>query len=260
MVQKKHFLFASALETTSIYFIKKKYVLIWNDHKIDVSEKLAQLLKEKGLNYHFKCLNNPVELLKFPLDPNIFQAVFLIVTDVTKLSESEIKRDQIQKKIIDYVRKGGTLFGTHDLVYRRCRNKALQGAFGCQSNNFQRFSTPINAEVITAFSNHPLLTNINSSFQLDDGEVCYGEWDNDAKILIQTKEKFEFSNNLNIPLLVMRHTGNLGTLIWLNSADKSDELAKSLSEPQKEVLQLMYNAIKYSEEIKNYYRNKCWHS
>ena len=42
-----------------------------------VIEKLAQLIKEKGLNYHFKCLNNPVELLKFPFSVTYFSIVKL---------------------------------------------------------------------------------------------------------------------------------------------------------------------------------------
>ncbi|MBL0340608.1 MAG: hypothetical protein IPP71_06640 [Bacteroidetes bacterium] len=78
--------------------------------------------------------------------------------------------------------------------------------------------------------------------------------DTDAKTIIQTKEKYNSSNNSKVPLLVIRHIGNFGTLIWFNSADKSDELARSLNEPQKEVLLIIFNTIKYSQEIKEYYR------
>lgn len=241
------------------FFIRTKYVLIWNDHKIDLSEKIADLLNDKGVTYQFRFLIEPDELLKYPLSPKYIQTIILIVTDVTKLSESEPNRNQIQLKLVNYVRKGGTLFGTHDLIYRRCRNRTLQQAFGCETYNFLRVQTPINAEIILVHKEHPLLRGIDLNPIFHDGEVCYGEWDYDAMILIQTVDNYPFADNNKVPLLAVRHTGSCGTLIWLNSADKSDVVAKSLSEPYKEVIKIMYNAIVYSKEIKGYYKSKIGH-
>ena len=241
------------------FFVRTKYILIWNDHKVDLSEKIGELLKDKGVKYRFKFLVEPDELLTYPLSPKYIQTIILIVTDVTKLSESEPKRNQIQLNIFRYVRRGGTLFGTHDLIYRRCRNKTLQEAFGCETFNFLRVQTPLNAEVIAGYKDHPLLKGIDLNPKFEDGEVCYGEWDNDAMILIQTVENYPFADNNKVPLLAIRHTGSYGTLIWLNSADKSDEVAKSLSEPYKEVVKLLYNSITYSKEIREFHKSKIGH-
>src|SRR5690606_17082837 len=117
---------------------KKKFIIIWNDHDIAVSEKLVALLQKENPEYNYKCLVEPDELLNYPLLPEYVHMLIIIVSDVTKLSESEGKREKIQKKIIKYVRKGGTLFGTHDIIYRRLRNNVLQTAFGCEICNFKR--------------------------------------------------------------------------------------------------------------------------
>lgn len=257
--KRNTFFIAVYLRKFKYFFIRAKYVLVWNDHTIDLSEKIADLLKDKGIKYKFKLLIEPDELLKYPLSPKYIQTIILIVTDVTKLSESEPKRNRIQLKLVNYVRKGGILFGTHDLIYRRCRNKTLQQAFGCETYNFLRVQTPISAEIILVYKNHPLLRGIDLKPIFHDGEVCYGEWNNDAMILIQTVDNYPFADNNKVPLLAIRHTGSCGTLIWLNSADKSDEVAKSLSEPYKEVIRLMYNAIVYSKEIKEFYKSKIGH-
>lgn len=254
--KRNTFFVAVHLRRLKYFFTRTKYILIWNDHKIDLSEKIAELLKDKGVKYKFNFLAEPDELLKYPLNPKYIQALILIVTDVTKLSEGEPKRNRIQLKIVKYVRKGGTLFGTHDLIYRRCRNKTLQEAFGCETSNFLRVQNPVDAEVISEYKDHPLLKGIDANPKFHDGEVCYGQWNNDAMVLIQTVQNFAFADNNKVPLLAIRHTGSHGTLIWLNSADKSDEVAKSLSVPSKEVIKLMYNSIMYSQEIKEYYRNK----
>ncbi len=257
--KRNTFFLAAYLRIIQFVLTGKKYILIWNDHKIDVSDKISQLLKDKNIKHRFVSIVEPDQLLKYPLSKKYVHEIILIVTDVTKLSESEKKRKQIQLKIINYVRNGGTLFGTHDLIYRRCRNKALQGAFGCETNNFLRVQEPVAAEVIDEHMHHPLLRGVDLDPRFEDGEVCYGEWDNDAIILIQSKDTFSFAGGNKIPMLVIRHTGNYGTLIWLNSADKSDELAKSLSEPYKEVIKILYNSIAYSAEIKEYYKTKIGH-
>jgi glycerophosphoryl diester phosphodiesterase len=238
-------------------FAGKKYVLVWNDHSIDTSENIVSILKEKQPDYRYRPLDKADKLLAYPLLPKFVHAVIVIVTDVTKLSDVEEKREAIQSTLVKYVRKGGTLIGTHDVIYRRCRNKTLQDAFGCEICNFQRVSQPIPVSVVEMEKEHPLVRNLPANFEIDDGEVCWGEWSHDAKVLIRTRN--EFSNNTDkrsqpVPMLVVRHTGDIGTLIWMNSADKNERLSRSLGEPQAPVIQIMENAIEYSKEIKEYYK------
>jgi len=254
--KRNSFFILYSLRKFKALFIRKKYILIWNDHNIDTSENIITMLKDRNPNYRYRCLKEPEKLLNYPLFPQNVHLVILIVSDVTKLSETEKKRDQIQLKLLKYVRKGGTLFGTHDIIYRRCRNKALQEAFGCEVCNFQRVSEPIQVSIEESEKEHPLLTDLPSSFEVEDGELCWGDWISDAKILIRTKKKFSNNTNkasINVPTLVVRHTGEIGTLIWLNSADKNEKLSRSLSEPQAKVIKIFENAIRYSSEIKTYY-------
>lgn len=246
------------LRKMTAFLQRRQYVFFWNDHSIDTSENIIAFLKEHNPKIKFKALSEPEDLLKFPLSPKKINTIFLIVSDVTKLAETELKRKQIQQRIISYVRKGGTFFGTHDIIYRRCRNEVFQNAFGCEIVNFQRFSEPIDVNITSKYSQHPLIKDLDKTFTFDDGELCWGDWTKDAKILLKTVKQYEANDGssiLNIPILTIRHTGDFGILIWLNSADKSDKLARSLSEPQKEVIKIFDNAIKYKNEMKEYYKS-----
>ncbi len=256
--RRNSYVFIYNLRKMTTFLQRRKYVFFWNDHSIDTSENIIALLKELNPKIKFKALSEPEELLKFPLSPKKTNTIFLIVSDVTKLAENELKRKKIQQRIISYVRKGGTLFGTHDIIYRRCRNEVFQNAFGCEIVNFQRFSKPIDVNITSKYSKHPLVKDLDKTFTFDDGELCWGNWCSDAKILLKTVKQFEANDGssiLNIPILTIRHTGDFGILIWLNSADKSDKLARSLSEPQKEVIKIFDNAIKYKNEMKEYYKS-----
>lgn len=236
--------------------IRRKYILVWNDHNVETSEKIIALLKLRCPKYRYKVLKNGESLLQYPMKTDAIHMVMLIVTDVTKLSDVEKRRVKIQKRLIKYVSAGGLLFGTHDIIYRRCRNKELEELYGCEICNFQRVHHPIPVHILPQYKTHPLLSGLPDSFKLDDNEVCWGEWSNDATILVQTDDKFR--NNIHnkleyVPTLVIRHTGNIGTLIWLNCADKTDKLPASLHEPQMEVTKIMANAINLQQEIKDYY-------
>lgn len=255
--KRNNFFILYSLRKFKSIFISRKYILIWNDHSIDTSENIISMLKEKNPSYRYRCLSEPEKLLNYPLYPEKVHMIIVIISDVTKLSETEAKRNQIQLKLLTYIRKGGTLFGTHDLIYRRCRNKSLQDAFGCEICNFQRVSQPIQVAIVESEKEHPLVKDLPPTFEVDDGELCWGDWARDAKILIRTQKKFSNNNNKTtvfVPTLVVRHTGDIGTLIWLNSADKNEKLSRSLSEPQAPVIQIFENAIKYSKEIKTYYK------
>jgi hypothetical protein len=123
-----------------ILIFRKKYILVWNDHNIDLSKKIIHLLQDKCPNYRFVAMKEPNELLKYPLKAKYIHEIILMVTDVTKLAELENKRNLLQEKLRTYVVKGGMLFGTHDLIYRRCRNKILQDVFGCEIHKFVRIN------------------------------------------------------------------------------------------------------------------------
>ncbi len=236
-------------------FDSKKYVLIWNDDREEVSEKIVNLLEKRLPNYKYRVLTEPDKILAFPLKPKYVHIVFLIVSDVTKLAETESMRILIQKRLLDYVRKGGNLFGTHDIIYRRCRNEILQEAYGCEIANFKRFSSAIKVNTVAGNEEHPLLEGVPKSFEIDDGELCWGEWDKGSKVLIQTQSQYK--NNIDnkrvfVPTLVIRHTGKIGTFIWCNSADKFKSIANSIDEPQSEILKIFENSIKNSDKIKEF--------
>ncbi|MGY3213953.1 hypothetical protein [Mucilaginibacter sp. HD30] len=244
------------LRRIKYFFFRQKYILIWNDDSVETSQNITALLKLQCPQYRYKELTTAEHLLRYPLKTKQVHMVILIVTDVTKLSEIEKRRERIQVKLGDYVRAGGTLFGTHDLIYRRCRNEHLQELFGCEICHFQRVHVPVSVKIEQQFHDHPLLKNLPDEFSFDDGEVCWGKWVPDAKILIKTTKKFKDTdgNSDQVPTLVVRHTGNIGTLIWVNCADKADKIPRSLSEPQSQLVKIMENAITYSNEIKQYYR------
>jgi hypothetical protein len=249
-ISRNVYLFAK-LYNSRLFLTRKKLILIWNDHDINLSHNINGALKTRGPSFKYKEMKSPDFILRYPLSPQIIHMVILIVSDVTKLSDEESRRDKIQEVLINYVRKGGTLFGTHDLIYKRCRNVKLEEAYGCKITNFKRVSHPIDVTLNT--SNHPLIKDLPQKFKLDDGELCWGNWGKGSEVLIRTENKVCNNNNnayVYIPILVVRRIAQKGTLIWLNSADKGEKIANSLDGPQSEIIQILENAIKYSDEIK----------
>ena len=234
------------------FFSKRKYLLIWNDHDIALSKRITQHLQTKGIdNYRIKHLRKPEDILYYPPSPKYVHAIIIIVTDVTKLSENEKIRIKIQTRLNKYVSAGGTLFGTHDLIYKRCRNEELQEMYGCQVKYFQRSINPIQVNTSPEYKSHPILTNLPHNFSLSDGEIITGEWANDIQKILLTSEKY-FDPLINVPILCIRHSFYKGLLIWISCADKSDAVAASISMPQPEFIQILYNALTLTREIKNY--------
>ena len=233
----------------SYFFSKKKYVIIWNDHSEQSSEKICAELKKKANIFKYIVIDEPKDLLFYPIGIKYVQSIMFFVTDVTKLSEKPQERDKIQLKILNHLKNGGAFLGTHDIVYRRMRNDALEKIFGCQTNNFKRLNKPVDAIKNEEFYSHPLLKDIPDEFSFDDGEVCWGEWVPDAKILIQSK--IGYNNRKKVPLLVTRKVSFNGIAIWLNSGDKFIDLPKSISEPEEVLIQILANSLLYLKEIKN---------
>lgn len=246
----------------NIYFIKitrrkikllitrKKYILIWNDHSEDTSKRITTELKKTHKKFLYREIDEPRDLLYFPSGYKYVKLIILIDTDVTKFSEIPIEREKIQLKLKEHINRGGSLFGTHDIIYRRVRNELLQKLYGCQLNNFKRENSPIEAIVATEHSNHPLLNGISEPLQFDDGEVCWGKWAPSSLTLIMTKKGF--NKRKSVPLLVVRKGVNNGFLIWMNSGDKFVGLCKSIGEPQEKFIKIIRNALTYGKEIRDY--------
>ncbi|MCH7784642.1 MAG: hypothetical protein IIB06_04385 [Bacteroidetes bacterium] len=232
------------------FFTKKKYVIIWNDHSEQTSEKICAELEKKTNAFKYVVIGEPKDILFYPIGVKYVQSIMFFITDVTKLSEKPKERDKIQLKILNHLKREGAFLGTHDIIYRRMRNDALEKAFGCQTNNFKRLNKPVEAFKTKKYYSHPLLKDIPDEFSFDDGEVCWGEWVPDAKILIQTK--IGYNNRKKIPLLVTRKVSFNGLTIWLNSGDKFIDLPKSISEPEDILIQILANSLNYLDEIKNY--------
>lgn len=225
---------------------RKKYVLIWNDDKIEnsenISKKLDEKLKlEKNSSIIFQSLNTPKEILDFPMNSSIVQAIILIVSDVTKLSENSKTKDKIQNWLVDYLGKGGGIIGTHDLIYRRVRNDKLEDAFGCQLNYFERVDGKGEVKYLKnpCFENHDISKELPDSFELDDGEIiCGKKWHVNANCLFHTDEE-------NPKPLVVAIEKSKGKAVWINSADKKDGLAESISKPADEFIDILKSSIKW---------------
>ena len=117
-----------------------KHVLIWGDFDNGIVEKIISKFNLTS-EYYIEVLDEPVEILSKCKD-NIDSIIF-IVTDVTKLSNNEHTLELINLALVNYVRNGGKLICTHDIIYKRTRNSRLQKMFGCTVTEFR--ATPRNA-------------------------------------------------------------------------------------------------------------------
>ncbi len=199
---KRVIIFSQVYRLILAKIARKKYVLIWNDHDIKNSNGIIKLLEKKNSKFRYFALNQPKDIFKFPLKPGAIQAIIFIVSDVTKLSEDPKERNSIQDKVLKYVEKGGTLIGTHDIIYRRVRNDLFEMAFGCRITNFQRENKPIEYMVTPENTGHPVLKDLPDTFCLEDGEVCWGEWTHDVLVLLKSRKAY--NGKKPIPLLTFR--------------------------------------------------------
>lgn len=225
---------------------KKKFVLLWNDVGTAVGEQIAKELRKKSPRYKFVALENAEELLSYPLKNSLVELVILIDTDVTKLSDKEEIRGQIQHELLAYVRGGGMIFGTHDVIYRRVRNEELARAFECTMTSFKREEEPIEYVVVPEQRNHKIVQNLPETFCLDDGEVCWGSWPQHATVLFESTKPYD--NGKTIPLLVLKSYSE-GHLIWMNSGDKDERLCESIAKPSDHFIQVIVNALEWKSAI-----------
>lgn len=220
----------------TVMLLRKSYVLIWNDDDIAHSRKISKILEKGNSSLLFRALKTPKEILRFLSNPFVVRAVILIDSDVTKLSEDIKIKEKIQNWLMRHLDKGGGIIGTHDLIYRRVRNEKLEKAFGCKLTDFIRTERKVKYVRNPDIRDHLLLKDLSESFELDDGETCWGDWCPDVTYL------FLGEGEDPKPLVVSREYSR-GKVVWLNSGDKKDYIAVSISLPQEEFIILLRNAI-----------------
>lgn len=223
----------------STKLIRGKYVLIWNDDHLDYSIKIGQKLSEKAdSSILFKSIRTPKEIFNFSINPSVVQAIILIVSDVTKLSEDMKIQQRIQDWLISYLEKGGGIIGGHDIIYRRVRNDKLEDAFGGRINDFERLDSKVKYIRNPNIGEHEISKSLPNSFELDDGEIIWGKWIEDTTCI------FETGGDNPKPLVVSRKYMR-GKLVWINSGDKKDEIARSIRLPEANLIILLHNCINW---------------
>jgi hypothetical protein len=222
--------------------LRKKFVLIWVDDGKSQGQQLCTLLSERDHDGNlYRALERPASLLLYSGSAKSIRAIILLDTDVTKLADEVSVQSRIENRLVHYVSGGGTLIGSHDLIYRRVRSTALQKMFGCQTTKFYpcRPSEKVHYQLVPTAEKHPLRDGLGDKFDLDDGEIVWGAWAPDANVIFATAEEEPK------PLVVTRKRGD-GKLVWLNSGDKGDWLCPSLAIPEEPLLKLLANSVRWA--------------
>lgn len=230
----------------AIRYSNKKLVIVWvDDDDVYTADNIIESLDARVPGFTYILLKEPRDILRYKLNQHIAMIMFF-VTDVTKLNAVRDVNTKIQSEILKYVQEGGCFLGTHDLLYRRTNSKKFQAAFGCKITKFKTFDKPIRYKVADEFLNHPLVECLPMSFELEDNEVCWGDWDTTVKkVLVLEDNAFAPSA---IPLFTYKEY-HKGKLYWINSGDKNDDgLPKSLKKPDNTLMVLLSNILKYGRE------------
>lgn len=213
----------------------KKAVLLWADFNNVILDKII-----KRLNINDECsfeeLDDPLNILSRDLSE--VDAIVLIVTDCTKFSNNELAIRRINQTLEDYVRQGGKLICTHDVIYRRTRNDLLQEMYGCKITHFKE-ATDVTYVKSEDCRENGLFTSLPETFMLHDAEICWGNLAYDVDVHFETPD--------GIPLVFSREYGS-GVCIYLHSGDYKFDPPPSIGKPQKEFIDLLREAIHY-----NYY-------
>jgi glycerophosphoryl diester phosphodiesterase len=224
--------------------IGTKYVLVWNDDTPELSAGLVHQLADLHPTRSFRILATPSDILEYPLTPQCVEGIVLIDCDVTSLAETAASRQRVEQALERYLVRGGGIVGTHDLIYRRTRATTLQRLFGCQINWFVRQDTPVSYCVTAAGLDHAISRGLPEVFMLEDGEICWGSW------AIDTDTLFETDSEPRRPLVVCRDV-HQGRVVWLNSADRSNDPAPSVSKPSAELVRLLSNSLDWFNEARS---------
>ena len=211
----------------------RRHVLMWADFSNVVLDKI---IKRLGMDdtHIIEELDDPLELLSRNLSS--IDTIVLMVTDCTKFSNNPQVVTRINEALVDYVRSGGRLVCTHDIIYRRTRNLLLQEMYGCQIAYFAQ------AQSITYCKTEDCLYNnvyaeLPERFDLEDCELCWGDVSYDVDIHYQTED--------NVPLVFSREYGK-GVCIYLHSGDYKFTPPPSIGKPQSHFVGLLRESIKFT--------------
>ena len=233
------------------FLCNKKYVLVWMDDTVVNEQALISQLQTDLPNFIIKSILNPMDMLKYPKSCKIVNNIFLVDTDVTKLANTEKDREKLQKHILAYVKNGGILVGTHDIIYRRVRNLLLQAAYGCQITNFVLVDGLLTYKINQNFYTHPLVRDLPHSFEIDDGELCWGDWKAGAQEIASC-----ITDGNEYPVIMVRKYEK-GILIWMNTGDQKISQCNAISRLDANFIKLLLNSIIHASEIKSYAYPEC---
>lgn len=157
----------------------RRWVLVWLDDDVPTyTKRIAMRLRPRLERYHVVAIRAPRDLLGFPLHPWFTATVVLIDSDVTKFAGDPTLQDRIEEELEKYVEKGGGIVGTHDMLYRRVRNKRLQQIFGYKITHFVHREQPIMYHLDSDNADHPsakaIAKDLPDTFPLEDGELIWG--------------------------------------------------------------------------------------
>src|SRR5262249_29170725 len=144
--------FAAGIRTWHILegaLLRRKFVLIWVDDHKSQGKRLCKCLSKCDYDGNrYEALERPASLFLYSGSAKWVTAIILLDTDVTKLADKASIQTRIENRLERYVSRGGTLVGSHDLIYRRVRCKVLQEMFGCKTTQFERRPEKVHYQLV----------------------------------------------------------------------------------------------------------------
>lgn len=211
---------------------------------------IPELYTKKLVTHIYKSINSDIiylseghDLLSYELKSENIAAIVLLITDVTKLSENDNIRNEINDKIVNYVENGGLVVATSDVMFRRTSNEGLQLLFGCVIDNYKRHNEgqPVKYLKTDACRNLDCFNDLPDEFELSEGVVNWGNWKQGSVCLFETAEEYSGERR---PLVIIKKSGK-GTCLWLNGGEYRDYPPKSIALPEKPLVELIRAFIKF---------------
>lgn len=213
-------------------------ILFWSDlNENDNTGLLAQLETMVDSSVHFENLKDPLDILRSLQRDDPPDTIVLVDTDVTKLVSNAKALDRLNEELSSFVRDGGRLVCTHDLIYRRTKNAKLQDLFGCKVTRFDRRDEVVYKKTDECRS-LGVFPGLPDRFVLHDGEVCWIE--NPPPGV-----KVFFRDEAGRPLVFARKRGR-GICIWLNTGDSTEYAPATILNPDAEFFALLRDCIDLS--------------
>ena len=233
--------FDSVLNNIINYFEKRVHeiedtsrrrVIMWADFSNVVLDKIIKRLNMDDTHI-FEEIEDPLELLS--RDLNAIDTIVLMVTDCTKFSNNPKVVERINNTLVNYVRSGGRLVATHDIIYRRTRNTTLQEMYGCQIAYFAQAQSVTYCKTEDCVCDG-IYATLPEKFELEDCELCWGDVAYDVNVHYQTEN--------NVPLVFSREYGK-GVCIYLHSGDYKFNPPPSRGKPQSNFVALLRESINF---------------